>query len=54
LTSFGEAAEKTLIKMAALRVSESTVERTTEDAGTRLRELRRSKATFGPRRTWAW
>lgn len=54
LTSFGEAAEKTLLKMAALRVSESTVERTTEEAGARLSELRRAKETFGARRAWPW
>ncbi len=54
LTSFGEAAEKTLIKMAALRVAESTVERTTEDAGQRLCHLRRSKVTFGAKRVWNW
>lgn len=54
LTSFGEAAEKTLLKMAALRLSESTVERTTEDAGLRLCEWRRSKATLDARRVWPW
>lgn len=34
LEPFGQAAERTLVKMAGLRLSESTVERTTEDAGT--------------------
>jgi hypothetical protein len=54
LTSFGEAAEKTLIKMAALRLSESTLERTTEESGERLCQLRCSKVTFGARRAWDW
>lgn len=54
LTSFGEAAEKTLIKMAALRLSESTVERVTEAAGERLSELLQAKTTFGPRQSWQW
>ncbi len=54
LSSFAEAAQKTLPKLAGLRVGESTVERTTErigaDVGTRLAEGR----TFGPKRHWQW
>ncbi len=33
--SFGKAADRTLRKLAGLRLCESTVERTTEEAGTR-------------------
>ena len=54
LSSFAEAARKTLPKLAGLRVGESTVERTTErtgaDVGARLAEGR----TFGTKRSWAW
>jgi hypothetical protein len=54
LEPFGQAAERTLVKMAGLRLSESTVERTTEDAGARLGELLREKISFGAKRRWAW
>jgi hypothetical protein len=54
LESFAPAAERTLLKMAGLRLSESTVERTTEDAGARLGELLRTQARFGADRAWAW
>src|SRR5690606_338509 len=52
LTSFAEASERTLQKMAGLRLSESTVERTTEEAGWRLRDLRRARLRFGADRQW--
>jgi hypothetical protein len=51
---FAQAAERTLVKMAGLRLSESTVERTTEDAGARLQELLGKKIVFGPERLWPW
>src|SRR5262249_21326337 len=52
--SFGKAAERTLRKLAGLRLSESTVERTAENAGTRLgRQLKEGK-TFGPSKPWQW
>ena len=54
LNSFGEAAERTLLKMSGLRLSESTVERVTEDAGQRLAEVLESKQTLGPDRVWPW
>lgn len=54
LGSFAEAAERTLVKMSALRVSESTVERTTEGVGERLGQLLAAKVTFGPERVWEW
>jgi hypothetical protein len=53
-SSFAEAAPKTLPKLAGLRLSESTVERTTErtgaEVGVRLAEGR----TFGKSRAWEW
>jgi hypothetical protein len=52
--SFGKAAERTLAKLAGLRLSESTVERTTEAAGTRLDERLRSGQVFGPKQDWEW
>ena len=52
--SFGEAAEVVLKKLAGLRVSESTVQRTSEavghDIGTRLA----AGETFGAAEPWAW
>jgi hypothetical protein len=52
--SFAEASEKTLPKLAGLRVAESTVERTTEAAGQRVGAARAAGQTFGPKRDWAW
>jgi hypothetical protein len=52
--SFGKAASRTLLKLAGLRLSESTVERTTETAGSRLAERRRQGECFGPNRPYAW
>jgi hypothetical protein len=52
--SFAEAAERTLARLAGLHVSESTVERATEAAGTRLASVQAAGATFGAARPWAW
>jgi hypothetical protein len=52
--SFAEAAEKFLPKMSGLRLSESTVERTTEDAGARLGGLWAQQHTLGPTTDWHW
>jgi len=52
--SFAEAAERTLLRLAGLRVSESTAERATEAAGGRLAQAQAAGATFGPERPWAW
>lgn len=54
LGPFAQAAERVLLKMSGLRLSESTVERTTEDAGTRLRKLLAAKTQFGATRVWPW
>lgn len=52
--SFAEASQKLLPKLANLRVSESTAERATEAAGTRLAQAQAAGQTFGPARPWAW
>jgi hypothetical protein len=54
LTSFGQAARQTLIKLTGIRVSESTVRRVTEDAGEELQTVLAEKQTFGPAKTWPW
>jgi len=54
LTSFGEARAKVLPKMAGLRLAESTVQRTTEAAGRRLREERARGRTYGAATAWDW
>jgi hypothetical protein len=43
-----------LREMAGVRLGESTVERTTEDAGRRLADAVEAGATFGPRGDWPW
>jgi hypothetical protein len=57
-TSFAQASEITLRKMCGLRLSESTVERTTESAGERLQELLAAGETFaklpGESKPWEW
>ena len=54
LGSFADGAERVLWKMAGLRLSESTVERTTETAGQRVRQRLREGESLGPARDWAW
>ena len=54
LDSFADAAEKALPKMAGLRLSESTVERTTEAAGERLGNLWAQGHTLGTATDWRW
>jgi len=58
-TSFAQASETTLRKLCGLRLSESTVERTTESAGERLRGLLAAGETFaqlpsGTSVPWQW
>lgn len=58
-TSFAQASETTLQKMCGLRLSESTVERTTESTGERLREMLKAGETFaklpsGQSSSWEW
>jgi hypothetical protein len=52
--SFGKAAERTLRKLAGLRLCESTVERTTEAAGARLGRRLDDGAVFGASQPWSW
>jgi hypothetical protein len=54
LTSFAEASEQTLKTMSGLTISESTVERTTEEAGRRLAEHLDAGETLGPQASWEW
>lgn len=54
LSSFAEAAQKTLPKLTGLRVSESTVERTTERAGHQVGKRLAAGETFGPPSRWRW
>ena len=54
LSSFGESADRVLPKMANIHVSESTVERTTEAAGQRVRQQLDSGKTLGPSLAWLW
>ena len=52
--SFAEAADTVLRTMAGLRLSESTVQRTTEDAGERLGQLQTAGKTLGFPQGWDW
>jgi hypothetical protein len=52
--SFGKAAGRTLTKLAGLRLSESTVERTTEAAGAHLGARLQQGAVFGAKQAWSW
>jgi hypothetical protein len=54
MESFARAADVNLRKMTGLRISESTVQRTTEETGQRLAELLRKKIKFGEDRVWNW
>lgn len=53
-TSFAQSSEVTLQKLCGLKVSESTVERVTEDAGERLKKLLEAGTTFGEEQGWNW
>lgn len=54
--AFGEVARRTLKKLSGvcLSLSESTVQRTTEDAGRRLGERLAASEMFGPKQSWPW
>jgi hypothetical protein len=52
--SFADAVEKFLPRMSGLRLGESTVERTTEEAGRRLGELWGDGHTLGSAADWHW
>jgi hypothetical protein len=54
LVSFTKGSGRTLHKLSGLRVSESTLQRTTEDAGRRLRKLWTERKTLGAACDWTW
>lgn len=54
LASFGEASSRMLKSMCGLKLSESTVQRITEEAGERVRAKREQGATQGPPQSWEW
>ena len=54
LGSFADGAERVLRKMSGLRLSESTVERTTEAAGERVAAQLEAGKSLGPTEEWAW
>jgi len=54
MSGFEEAAEKTLRKLAGLRLSSSTVRRVTEDAGARLARLLQERVQFQASPSWRW
>ncbi len=54
LSSFGEAADKTLRKLSGMRLSEPTVRRTTEDAGAKLRQMLDEQIAFQTPEEWDW
>jgi hypothetical protein len=52
--SFGKAADRTLHKLTGLRLSESTVERTTESVGTFLKEQQEKGVLLGEGQRYEW
>lgn len=51
---FGESADKVIVKMSGLHVSESTARRTTEDIGAEIGEALANGEVFGESKKWAW
>lgn len=54
IASFAEAAKEVLFRLAGLKLSEATAQRTTEMAGQELSQRQAVGETFGPKRPWAW
>ncbi len=54
LGSFADGAERVLRKMSGLRLSESTIERTTETAGERVAAQLEAGKSLGPTSQWPW
>jgi len=54
LASFAEASQQILKTMSGLSLGESTVERTTEDAGQRVIERLEEGRPQGPQQSWPW
>ena len=53
-SSFAQASERMLTILCGLRLSESTVERTTEAAGEQVSAHLQARQTFGAKRAWQW
>jgi hypothetical protein len=51
---FGESAEKLIVKMSGLHVSESTVQRITEEVGAAIGVAQSQGKVFGETKTWEW
>jgi hypothetical protein len=54
IASFADAAEEVLSRLAGLKISEATAQRTTEAVGQDLGLCLTAGETFGPARDWAW
>jgi hypothetical protein len=54
LESFAKAAQRTLLKLAGLRLSESTVQRVTEASGDQLGTLLHNGTVLGTPTVWDW
>jgi hypothetical protein len=54
LDSFADGAQRVLQKMAGVRLSESTIQRTTEAAGARLAQHLQAENSLGPSENWRW
>jgi hypothetical protein len=54
LGSFADGAERVLRKMSGLRLSESTIERTTEAAGEHVAVQLQAGQALGPTKNWNW
>jgi hypothetical protein len=54
LTDFDEASQWSMQRMCGLRLSESTVERVTEEAGLRVKQLLDKGYTVGNSEPWSW
>jgi hypothetical protein len=54
IASFAAAAQEVLSRLAGLKLSEATAQRTTETAGHELGQRQAAGETFGPARPWAW
>lgn len=54
LSGFEEASDKILRKLSGIQLSESTVQRTTKDAGQRLRQMLDAQIDFQEKQSWQW
>lgn len=54
LSSFGDAAERVLPKLAGRQLSESTVQRTCEQQGQRVKQQLHDGKPQGPAQSWPW